>query len=100
MSHVDFFNILNFSAEHFPCSVNNGGCDHQCLVVNDYKQRCECNTGYKLMADAKSCAGNVPCYVKVSENIFRGTWFTLAKAGDFIHDQGISIANNLPMRPK
>ena len=63
--------LSNFSTEHFPCSVNNGGCDQTCVTVDSYTESCECNTGYKLLSDEKSCAGNVyiPCYTVVTKRL-------------------------------
>ncbi|KAJ8310271.1 hypothetical protein KUTeg_012136 [Tegillarca granosa] len=37
-----------------PCVYKNGGCEHICIVEN-IKSRCECEVGYKLHSDRKSC---------------------------------------------
>ena len=36
------------------CYVNNGGCEHTC-VNTPGSYHCECNEGYRLAADGKSC---------------------------------------------
>lgn len=64
--NIDKKNFSNYSGrsieeicltEHYPCSSQNGGCDHTCVIVNDYTEKCICNRGYKLLSDGKSCAG-------------------------------------------
>ncbi|KAI3374538.1 hypothetical protein L3Q82_021118, partial [Scortum barcoo] len=38
------------------CSVENGGCDHDCLESDDgLTRRCSCLSGYKLHDDSKKC---------------------------------------------
>ena len=54
-----FFFFLFSPTGYYPCSFKNGGCDHTCVVVGSYKERCECTTGYKLLSDGTSCAGKV-----------------------------------------
>ena len=39
-----------------PCAQNNGGCDHNCTVVNSSKQ-CSCRLGYYLRTDGVTCEG-------------------------------------------
>ena len=42
-----------------PCVKDNGGCQQIC-VVHGYFAKCECNLGYKLQTDEKSCkAGEI-----------------------------------------
>uniref|UniRef100_A0AAY5EVI9 Low-density lipoprotein receptor-related protein 4 n=1 Tax=Electrophorus electricus TaxID=8005 RepID=A0AAY5EVI9_ELEEL len=39
-----------------PCSVNNGGCSHLCLLAPDSKgSSCACPTGINLQVDGKTC---------------------------------------------
>ena len=38
------------------CDVLNGGCEHQCKNRND-SFICQCNRGYSLSGDGKSCSG-------------------------------------------
>lgn len=41
------------------CSVDNGGCDHECLESEDGLTRsCSCITGYKLHDDSRKCVPN------------------------------------------
>ena len=39
-----------------PCAQNNGGCNHNCTVVNSAKQ-CSCGLGYYLRTDGVTCEG-------------------------------------------
>ena len=41
------------------CAYDNGGCQHQCINSGG-SYRCECNSGYYLQADKKSCATTPP----------------------------------------
>ena len=38
------------------CDALNGGCEHQCKNRNG-SYICQCNRGYSLSGDAKSCSG-------------------------------------------
>lgn len=38
------------------CNVLNGGCEHQCKNRNG-SYICQCNKGYSLSGDGKSCSG-------------------------------------------
>lgn len=41
------------------CSVDNGGCDHECSESEDGLTRsCSCITGYKLHDDSRKCVPN------------------------------------------
>jgi low density lipoprotein-related protein 2 len=44
---------------HNPCSINNGGCSHMCLLshgqTDEQAFRCKCRIGYQLARDLKSC---------------------------------------------
>ncbi|CAJ1073065.1 vitamin K-dependent protein C [Xyrichtys novacula] len=46
------------------CSVDNGGCDHDCTESEDGKSRsCSCVDGYKLLSNSKTCEakGRLSC---------------------------------------
>ncbi|XP_061523276.1 low-density lipoprotein receptor-related protein 6 isoform X2 [Phycodurus eques] len=62
--HSDIFSPMDihvFSAKRqtqlsTPCSLNNGGCSHLCLLSPDEPFfRCACPTGVQLLQDAKTC---------------------------------------------
>lgn len=38
-----------------PCEVNKGGCEHQCVYVENEKYKCECDPGFVLNEDRHSC---------------------------------------------
>lgn len=38
-----------------PCEVDNGGCQHLCVIVPGKKSACLCNYQYELAKDGKSC---------------------------------------------
>ena len=38
------------------CEVDNGGCDQTCVTSYNGNYYCRCSTGYKLLADGKTCA--------------------------------------------
>jgi hypothetical protein len=38
-----------------PCSVNNGGCSHLCLLASGGNYSCACPTGVVLLSDQKTC---------------------------------------------
>ncbi|KAF2975755.1 hypothetical protein EK904_014069, partial [Melospiza melodia maxima] len=42
------------------CSINNGGCEQDCVQLSEDHYKCQCQPGYQLKADAKSCEGNPP----------------------------------------
>ena len=40
------------------CDTSNGGCAHSCVnTIGSYY--CECNDGYELASDGKSCNGMI-----------------------------------------
>ena len=39
------------------CETSNGGCEHQCKNTNG-SYTCECNKGFSLNGNGKSCSGN------------------------------------------
>ncbi len=45
----------NVCSKTDPCRTNNGGCAELCMSSND-AVRCSCRPGFKLAADAKTCA--------------------------------------------
>lgn len=53
-----FIHIVSFIVDH-PCTVNNGGCEHLCLVSFLEKDKgiakCVCREGFKLV-DGKNCS--------------------------------------------
>ena len=50
--------ITAFLLDVDECSLNNGNCQQSCHnSVGSY--RCTCASGYTLMADGRSCAGNI-----------------------------------------
>ena len=55
--------VLNFFVAFFTdvneCAYSNGSCQHQC-VNSGGSYRCECDSGYYLQADGKSCANTRP----------------------------------------
>ena len=46
--------LLPLCIDVHECALENGGCQHKC-VNRAGSYRCECNTGYILQADGKSC---------------------------------------------
>uniref|UniRef100_A0AAY4CH57 EGF-like domain-containing protein n=1 Tax=Denticeps clupeoides TaxID=299321 RepID=A0AAY4CH57_9TELE len=48
--------VLLYSAVRTPCTVNNGGCSHLCLLAPAPKlSSCACPTGINLQVDGKTC---------------------------------------------
>lgn len=41
------------------CLINNGGCTQKCFNLPG-TVRCECNKGYNLLEDGKTCEGMIP----------------------------------------
>lgn len=39
------------------CSINNGGCEQDCVQLSEDHYKCQCQPGYQLKTDAKSCEG-------------------------------------------
>lgn len=39
------------------CSINNGGCEQDCVQLSEDHYKCQCQPGYQLKADAQSCEG-------------------------------------------
>uniref|UniRef100_A0A672G5Y7 LDL receptor related protein 4 n=1 Tax=Salarias fasciatus TaxID=181472 RepID=A0A672G5Y7_SALFA len=49
---------------HNPCSVNNGGCSHLCLLAPAPKaSSCACPTGINLLADGKTCTPGMSSFL-------------------------------------
>ncbi|KAK6053853.1 EGF-like domain protein, partial [Cooperia oncophora] len=42
------------------CAVNNGGCSHSCLSVNDVTVECRCPRGMTLDTDQRTCIKPIP----------------------------------------
>lgn len=60
------------------CSVDNGGCDHECLESEDGLTRsCSCITGYKLHDDSRKCVPN-------GENILDVVLFSQLSTGSSV----------------
>ncbi|RXG68268.1 Low-density lipoprotein receptor-related protein 2 [Armadillidium vulgare] len=51
--------VLQSEKVHNPCGVNNGGCDHMCILTHtpddEIGYRCACDIGYQLNKDQKQC---------------------------------------------
>ncbi|XP_052005528.1 coagulation factor IXa [Xyrauchen texanus] len=45
------------------CAVDNGGCEHFCVLLENRRTECQCVSGYKLMEDGLACEPIVkfPC---------------------------------------
>lgn len=39
------------------CSINNGGCEQDCVQLSEDHYKCQCQPGYQLKTDGKSCEG-------------------------------------------
>ncbi|XP_051506187.1 coagulation factor IX-like [Myxocyprinus asiaticus] len=54
------------------CAVDNGGCEHFCVLLENHRTECQCVSGYKLMEDGLACEPIVkfPCG-KVSKTASR-----------------------------
>ena len=50
--------IYKFLSVH-PCTINNGGCDHECNRDGD-EAKCSCKTNFLLGADGVSCTESKP----------------------------------------
>lgn len=49
---------LRFSpADKHPCTLDNGGCSHICIVKGDGTTRCSCPVHLVLLQDELSCGG-------------------------------------------
>lgn len=57
------YNVFNYRCFMFvvssPCSKNNAGCQHMCIVTRGsdglLAHRCACNMGYQLAQDMHNC---------------------------------------------
>ncbi|XP_066182548.1 multiple epidermal growth factor-like domains protein 6 [Sylvia atricapilla] len=53
--------VHSFTASSAPavnsCSNNNGGCEQDCVQLSEDHYKCQCQPGYQLRTDAKSCEG-------------------------------------------
>ncbi|RMC01943.1 hypothetical protein DUI87_21105 [Hirundo rustica rustica] len=53
--------VHSFTASLAPavnsCSINNGGCEQDCVQLSEDHYKCQCQPGYQLKTDAKSCEG-------------------------------------------
>ena len=47
---------LILSTDTDECSVNNGGCEHEC-INSPASFECRCDNGFVLASDGKSCNG-------------------------------------------
>ena len=47
---------LNIHLDINECEISNGGCEHQCKNTNG-SYVCECNTGFSLDGNGKTCTG-------------------------------------------
>ena len=48
--------LINCITDFDECSIDNGGCDHNCdNTIGSYE--CSCNNGYELASDGKKCQG-------------------------------------------
>ena len=54
------------------CAYENGGCQHKCINSGG-SYRCECNSGYYLQADNRSCAGRVKYSFLIGKHICHDT---------------------------
>ena len=41
------------------CSLDNGGCEHLCLIGTNQTAVCACSMGYSLASNQKNCTGNI-----------------------------------------
>ena len=54
--HKSLFSFFLFFPDVNECDTDNGGCEHTCLNF-DGRYDCECDNGFLLAADRKSCSG-------------------------------------------
>lgn len=40
------------------CDVDNGGCSHDCVSLDDGSYACRCPEGYRLDSSLKNCEGS------------------------------------------
>lgn len=53
--NIIFMTLMNESSTELdPCLKQNGGCSHRCTSVGD-SVSCECNEGFSLDSDGKTC---------------------------------------------
>ena len=52
---IHVYHISRQPATVNPCEVNNGGCQHLCVIAPAHQPSCLCNYGYHLSADNKTC---------------------------------------------
>ena len=41
------------------CEVDNGGCEHLCIAGNDGHFYCQCQPGFRLRTDGRTCQGRL-----------------------------------------
>lgn len=62
------YNFFSFLVQS-PCTKNNAGCHHMCIVTksssgNSLAYRCACNMGYQLASDLHNCISKYNINVK------------------------------------
>lgn len=64
--------VFEITGQH-PCSQDNGGCSHICIVKGDGTTRCSCPVHLVLLQDELSCGGkSFPCSASLSSRLVGG----------------------------
>uniref|UniRef100_A0A673LGE8 EGF-like domain-containing protein n=1 Tax=Sinocyclocheilus rhinocerous TaxID=307959 RepID=A0A673LGE8_9TELE len=54
------FQLVNIDP-YLICQVHNGGCQHRCVNTRG-SFYCECNPGFRLHIDGRTCIGESQCH--------------------------------------
>lgn len=79
---VPVFLIFEITGQH-PCSQDNGGCSHICIVKGDGTTRCSCPVHLVLLQDELSCGGKsfMFCVSELSASGLVGGVVSIFKGG-------------------
>ena len=94
--NLNFLHMYVFFADVNECNMTYHGCSHMC-VNNQGSFRCECESGYELSADGRTCQGDAQCHFNYvpppppfnffSENKYTTIGvFTIRKSNAFLSD--------------
>lgn len=70
--------VVNFLCTALdPCLLGTHQCQHVCISDGEGKHHCECNQGYSLNADKKTCSGEASLGLVAAWTLFGGSFSEL-----------------------
>ena len=85
MNGISSLWFLTFVLDANECEASNGGCQHHC-VNNNGSYICQCNKGFVLDHNGKSCTGKLKIQV-ICENCFK-LWLLVALIKELLRTSG------------